>query len=116
MRDTGYYLDKRNGKMLGVCAGFAQQLGIDVLWVRIVMLLLLLMTGGVAILFYLMVAVIAPSRPPEGRTLPTGGLSPFAVEELRATLKSLDQRLGAVEKHLTDPARQLARRIDDLRD
>ena len=34
-RRTKFYLDKQNGKWLGVCAGIADYTGIDVVWIRV---------------------------------------------------------------------------------
>ncbi|WP_439534844.1 PspC domain-containing protein, partial [Polymorphobacter sp.] len=34
-RRTGFYLDKRNKRLFGVCAGIADYFGWDALWVRL---------------------------------------------------------------------------------
>jgi phage shock protein C len=36
---TKFYLDKRNGKVMGVCAGLADYTGLDVTLVRILLML-----------------------------------------------------------------------------
>ena len=43
---TRFYRDKRNGKIMGVCAGIADYTGFDVSLVRIAMLAALFMSGG----------------------------------------------------------------------
>ena len=42
---TKFYLDKQHAKWSGVCAGIADYIGIDVLWVRVGAVLLTLMGG-----------------------------------------------------------------------
>jgi phage shock protein C len=53
-------LDKRNGKIAGVCAGFARYLDVDVTLVRVVWLAAAVMTG-VGFLAYLVAWMIMPS-------------------------------------------------------
>ena len=43
---TRFYRDKRNGKIMGVCAGIADYTGFDVSLIRIAMLAALFMSGG----------------------------------------------------------------------
>ena len=58
--DRSYALDKANAQMLGVCAGLARHTGIDVRGIRIVAVLLTLFAlGPVAILAYLLTALVA---------------------------------------------------------
>jgi phage shock protein PspC (stress-responsive transcriptional regulator) len=53
-------LDKRNGKIAGVCAGFARYLDVDVTLVRVLWLATAVMTG-VGFLAYLVAWMIMPS-------------------------------------------------------
>lgn len=53
-------LDKRNGKIAGVCAGFARHLGMDVILVRVLWLGVALCTGGLGFLAYLAAWIIVP--------------------------------------------------------
>ena len=58
--NSRYALDKANGKMFGVCAGLARHTGIDVTGIRIIAVLLTLFAlGPVALLLYLLTALIA---------------------------------------------------------
>lgn len=59
------YLDKYNGKFLGVCAGIADYFGWTPIWIR-----LALVIGGIVsgtfpflILIYFVIAVIVPKKP-----------------------------------------------------
>ena len=59
-----YYLDKDNGKLMGVCAGFANYTGVDTLLVRIGALVLTLCAfGAPMILLYILVGWLASDRP-----------------------------------------------------
>ena len=60
---SGYTLDKRNAKILGVCAGLARSTGWDPTLVRIGTLALTLFAlGPVMILFYVLVGAFTPAR------------------------------------------------------
>ncbi|MCU0892018.1 MAG: PspC domain-containing protein [Sandarakinorhabdus sp.] len=52
-------LDKRNGKLMGVCAGLANRFGWDVTLVRVAFVLATLFGFGSAILVYLVIGLIA---------------------------------------------------------
>jgi phage shock protein C len=61
--NTSYALDKSNAKMLGVCAGLARTTGWDLLLVRVgAVAATLLLLGPVAIVLYLVTALLAESR------------------------------------------------------
>ena len=58
-----YALDKANGKLMGVCAGFARATGTDLLIARLgAVALTLLLLGPVGILFYILVGWLAEKR------------------------------------------------------
>lgn len=59
-----YYLDKRNAKLMGVCAGFANYTGVDTLLVRIgALILTLCVFGAPMILLYVLTGWLASDRP-----------------------------------------------------
>ncbi len=49
---TRFYRDKRNGKLMGVCAGIADYTGFDVSLVRVCFLAAMFMSGGAILPFY----------------------------------------------------------------
>jgi phage shock protein C len=55
----GFHLDRANGKLMGVCAGLGNSLGIDPVIVRIAFVLGTLCGAGVLILIYLAIGLIA---------------------------------------------------------
>jgi phage shock protein C len=61
--NTSYALDKSNAKMLGVCAGLARTTGWDPLAIRVgAVAATLLLLGPIAILLYVVTALLAESR------------------------------------------------------
>jgi phage shock protein C len=60
---TGHYaLDKSNAKMMGVCSGFARWADVDPTLTRLTLVLLTLFLGPIAILAYVVTAMVAASR------------------------------------------------------
>ena len=121
---TRFYRDKRNGKVLGICAGIADYTGFDVSLVRITMIAAVFLSSGSILPVYFIAGWIAPDRPRE--------LEPIDVEErdfwrsvrqspartardIRLRLKDIDRRLGDVESYVTTENRSLAREIEQLR-
>lgn len=61
---SAYRLDKRNAKLMGVCAGFANATGIDALVIRIGLVVVALCgLAPVAIVTYLAIGWIASDQP-----------------------------------------------------
>ena len=57
---TGRYaLDRSNGKLMGVCAGFARWIDADPALVRVTLVLLTLFAGPVALLAYILTGLVA---------------------------------------------------------
>lgn len=54
-----FVINRSRGKLMGVCAGLADWLKVDVLIVRLVMLAGLLITGPIAALFYVLTGWLA---------------------------------------------------------
>jgi phage shock protein C len=124
-RRTRFYLDKRNGKFLGVCAGISDYTGIDVLFVRVaVVLLAVFATGGIGFVAYFLVAWLADDQPREfeyedredrkfwQKVRARPGAS---VRDVRSKFRDIDRRLADVELHVTSQNRRLADEIEALR-
>ncbi len=56
---SGFHLNKRSGKFMGVCAGIADYFGVDVTLVRAAWVIGTLVGFGSLILIYLAIALIA---------------------------------------------------------
>ncbi len=61
------YLDKYNSKLLGVCAGFAEFIGVEAIWIRLAMVFLTIFTPIAAITVpgYFIMALCVPNKPPQ---------------------------------------------------
>ncbi len=57
-----YALDKNNGKVLGVCSGFARWADVDPTLTRLTLVLLTLFLGPITLLAYIVTAMVANSR------------------------------------------------------
>ena len=53
-----FYLNKHEGKFMGVCAGLADYTGIEALWWRVGLFVSLWMTGGMTLFLYLLVTMM----------------------------------------------------------
>src|SRR4051812_50188230 len=62
---TRFYRDKRNGKVMGVCAGIADYTGFDVSLVRVCFLAAVFMSGGAVLPFFFIARWGAPAKPRE---------------------------------------------------
>ena len=124
-RRTRFYLDKADGKWLGVCAGIADYTGIDVTFARVgVVLLTVFATGGFGLVAYIAVGMLANDRPREFdyadrddrkfwqkvRARPGN-----SIRDVRASFRDIDRRLADVETHVTSQNRRLADEIEALR-
>ena len=124
-RRTRFYLDKRNGKFLGVCSGIADYSGIDATWVRVgVVLLTLAALGPIGPLAYLILAWVADDKPREfyeasaedDRFWQKVRVKPAnSVRDVRSRFRDVDRRLGDVEAHIVSSNSRLAREIESLR-
>ncbi|HEX8622417.1 MAG TPA: envelope stress response membrane protein PspC [Allosphingosinicella sp.] len=123
-RHTKFYLDKRNGKFMGVCAGIADYTGVDVTLVRIGAVLLAVLGQGIGIIAYFVVGWIAPKKPRELRD-ETPEQTKFwqgvrasparTVRDVRSRFRDIDRRLAEVETYVTSSNSRLAREIEQLR-
>jgi phage shock protein C len=123
-RHTKFYLDKHNGKFMGVCAGIADYTGVDVTVVRIGTVLLTVLGSGMTIIAYFVVGWIAPKKPRELRD-ETPEQTKFwqgvrasparTVRDVRSKFREIDRRLGEVETYVTSSNSRLAREIEQLR-
>jgi phage shock protein C len=57
------YLDKGSAKLFGVCAGLADFLGVDTLWVRLGFVGVTLLGSGLPLLAYIVAAMVVEARP-----------------------------------------------------
>ena len=120
---TKFYVDKQEGKWLGVCAGIADYTGFDITLVRVAMIVLTLATSGWVFVAYVAAGWLAPKKPLglyetqedakfwQGvRTNPKR-----STAEVRSKFRDIDRRLADIELHYTSRNTRLAEEIDSLR-
>jgi phage shock protein C len=119
---TRFYRDKRNGKVMGICAGIADYAGFDVTLVRICMIAALFLSSGSILPIYFIAGWVTPAKP---RELEVGGedkqfwqgvrASPArAARDISSRFKDIDRRLADIESYVTTENRSLAREIEAL--
>ncbi len=78
--DDRLYRSTTDRSIAGVCGGIAAWMGLDPSFVRIAWVLLSLMSGGVFVVLYIVMAVVVPDAPPgwapRGRPQAPGGTQP----------------------------------------
>ena len=124
-RRTKFYLDKREGKIMGVCAGLADYTGVDLTLVRVgVVLLTVFALGPVAVIAYLVLGWVANDKPREFYDADPAETKFWqkvrakpgnSVRDVRARFRDIDRRLADVETHVTSHNSRLAAEIDALR-
>ncbi len=121
---TNFYRDKRNGKVMGVCAGIADYTGLDVNLVRFMVLGAVFMSGGSVLPLYFIAGFIANDKPRElvsetaedqrfwqgVRASPTR-----TARDIRGRMRDIDRRLADIESYVTTENRSLAKEIEQLR-
>jgi phage shock protein C len=121
---TKFYLDKKNGKVMGVCSGIADYTGFDVTLVRIMLIAAILIGGGALIPVYFIAGWIADDKPRElaiedreeqrfwqgVRASPTR-----SARDIRSRMREIDRRLADIESYVTTENRTLAKEIERLR-
>jgi phage shock protein C len=121
---TRFYRDKRDGKVLGICAGIADYTGFDVTLVRICMIAALFLSSGSILPIYFIAGWITPAKPREleyadreEQTFWQGvRASPArSARDIRSRFKDIDRRLADIESYVTTENRSLAREIEQLR-
>jgi phage shock protein C len=116
MRGKKFEVDRANGKIAGVCAGFANMTGMDVTIVRIGLVLLTITIAFPWSLIAYGVAAFA-GQPKRGASSASSRSTPRSVsrEETRERVRNLDLRMQAIETYVTSSNSQLAREIEELR-
>jgi phage shock protein C len=124
VRRSDFYLDKRNRRLWGVCAGIADYFGWQVTWVRVAAVVLTVSGVGFLPIVYIAIAIIADDKPAELYT-ETPEESEFwkqvrvapkrTIRDVRSSFRDVDRRLRDVEAYMTSSNAQLSKEIDQLR-
>ena len=112
---TRFYRDKRNGKVMGICAGIADYTGFDVALVRICMIAALFLSSGSILPIYFIAGWVTPTKP---RELEVGGEEKQFWQGVRASparaARDISSRMKDIESYVTTENRSLAREIEAL--
>jgi phage shock protein C len=116
------YRDRENGKLLGVCAGLADYLGVDVMFVRIGTFLGAVFFTMPVVGAYLLAALVLKPKPPKvyasreeedfWRTVATK--PDVTVAGLRQKFRDVERRLTGMETYVSSKEFDLNRAINDL--
>jgi len=116
MRGNKFEVDRANGKIAGVCAGFANMTGMDVTIVRIgLVLLTVTIAFPWSLIAYAVAAFAGQPKRGASHALSRSGQRSVSREETRERVRSLDLRMQAIETYVTSSNSQLAREIEELR-
>jgi len=111
-----FRLDRRNGKLLGVCAGIANMTGWDPTLVRVgAVLVTVLGAFPWTLIAYGIAALVANKEP---RSLADGDefhRPRVSSDELRASMRDIDRRMNEVDSYVAGSNGRLAQEIDSLR-
>ena len=112
-----FRLNKRDGKLWGVCAGIADYTGLDVTIVRVgVVLVTLLGAFPWSVIAYAAAAFVAKPAPAYasfgGEETPRLSTSVFEEKE---ALRDIDRRMAEVDSFVATSNTRLAQEIDSLR-
>ena len=124
VRRTRFYLDKRNKRFMGVCAGIADYFGWDATWVRVAAVAATIMGVGFLPIVYLAAGFIADPKPTmlydeseeERRFWKNVRVAPQrTVRDVHASFRESDRRLRDMEAYLTSSNSRLSNEIEQLR-
>ena len=121
-RRTKFYLDKANGKVMGVCSGIADYTGIDVVWVRVAMVLSFFIVGW-TLLGYFVIGFVADTKPSglysdrdDEKFWQGVRANPArSTRDVRSKFRDIDRRLADIELYYTSRNTRLADEIERLR-
>jgi phage shock protein C len=116
IRGRKFHLDRRNGKVMGVCSGIAEFTGWDATLIRVGLVLVTL--AGLfpwTVIAYFAAALVAKNQP-EGFEAGEGAPRlKTSTAELRESMRDIDHRMAEVETFVTSSNTRLAQEIDSLR-
>lgn len=119
-RAQRFHRDSRHGRLMGVCAGVADELGCNVTLVRIIAVIALFWFGVVTLAVYVVLGFLLPARTDMRHDVdeaywgsvryPAGD----GFRERRHRRRELDSNLQHMEGYVTSRRRDLDRQFRDL--
>ena len=123
-RAQRFYRDRRNGKLMGVCAGLADYFGWNVTFTRILAIIALVWFNGLTLIVYLVLGFMLPTKPEQlydwdtdeeyWRSVRRSAGDTF--RDSRHRFRELDMKLQRMEGYVTSSRYDLDRKFRDLED
>jgi phage shock protein C len=111
-----FRLDRRNGKILGVCAGLANMTGWDPTLIRVGAVVVTVLGAFPWTLIAYGIAAFLAKKGPTGLAERGEMHAPrMSARELTESMRNIDRRMVEVDSYVTNPNRRLAEEIDSLR-
>ncbi len=111
-----FHLDRRNGKIMGVCAGIADYFNIDATLVRVAAVVVTLLGAFPwTLIAYAAAALIAKPKPIGHYEAADYSMLASSSSDVRERMRDIDRRMADVETYVTSPNSRLAREIEELR-
>ncbi len=111
-----FHLDRRNGKIMGVCAGIADYFNIDATLVRVAAVIFTLLGAFPwTLIAYAAAALIAKPKPIGFGEAEDVSMFRGSSRDVRESMRDVDRRMAEVETYVTSPNSRLAREIEELR-
>jgi phage shock protein C len=120
---TTLYRDKQNAKLMGVCSGIADYTGVNVMWVRLMFILLLITVAPILLPGYFIAGMLLNKKPEhlyvdqaETKYWQRVRQSPKrTAREIRGKFREIDRRLADVETYYVTSNPRLNAEIERLR-
>lgn len=111
-----FRLDRRNGKLLGVCAGISNMTGWDATLVRVgIVLITLLGAFPWTLLAYGIAALVADKKPASLADRDSFKAPRMSARDYQEQMRDIDRRMIEVDSYVAGSNRRLADEIDRLR-
>ncbi|HET6655596.1 MAG TPA: envelope stress response membrane protein PspC [Gammaproteobacteria bacterium] len=123
-RAQRFYRDRRNGKLMGVCAGLADYFGWNVTFIRILAIVAFCWFNVITLIVYLALGCLLPTKPERlydwdtddeyWRSVRRSASETF--RDVRHRFREMDLRLQRMEGYVTSRQYNLDKEFRDLED
>ncbi|SJN17560.1 Phage shock protein C [Vibrio casei] len=129
MDKSALYREPKNGKIAGVCAGLGRYFGMEVWWVRIIVVSAFLLGGGILVLFaYVGLWLMLDKRPEsldaedeldfdhtiKSKPWQKGQIPSELLKELNKEYESLESKIRNMEAYVTSDAYKVNKAFNQL--
>ncbi|HET7268222.1 MAG TPA: envelope stress response membrane protein PspC [Oleiagrimonas sp.] len=121
-RAQRFYRDRRNGKLMGVCAGLADYFGWNVTFIRVLAIIALIWFSALTLVIYFALGFLLPVKPKRlydwdanedyWRSVRRSASETF--RDVRHRFRELDVKLQRMEGYVTSGRYDLDREFRDL--